>query len=162
MYIRVVVTYASLAGTNESDTITITALNGEGYATTLANKLLSRYRDPASIVSFDVGIRKAGYGGVFIKPTDFKDLTTDEAGEKGDLTWTAERVMLTSVRPDMGKGVIHLEALEARQYRRPAFISPASHTADYDAATAAQKEYAFIGNASNQLGAALTDGFYII
>ena len=70
--------------------------------------------------------------------------------------------MLTSVRPDMGKGVVYLEAIEARMYRKGAFISPASHTADWDAATAAEKEYAFIGNASNQLGAALTDGFYII
>lgn len=148
-WVRVVIIFASLPVGNQSDAITLTALSGANHAAALAGKILNRYRDPASIVSFDVDISKAGYGGVLIKPTDLKDLTTDEASEHGDLTWTAERVMLTSVRPDMGKGVVHLEAIETRQYRRYGFIAPAGYP-DYGSATDAQKEYAYIRDAAPQ------------
>ncbi len=160
-YIRVVVTFADLDAGNQFDYIAVTASTGATHAQTLADKLLSRFRNPASIVSFDVDIAKAGFGGVFIKPTDMKDLTTDEAGEKGDLTWTQERVMLTSVRPDMGKGVIHLEAIEARMYHHYCFISPAG-TPDYGSASDYEKlYYGFIGDANNMVGGGTADGYYI-
>lgn len=66
--------------------------------------------------------------------------------------------MLTSVRPEKDK--VSIEVIQTKMYRRYGFIAPAG-TLDYDSATAAQKEYAFIGDANNKVGAALVDGYYI-
>ena len=44
-------------------------------------------------------------------------------------------------------------------YRRYGFIASAGHP-DYGSATAAEKLYAFIGDASNEVGAG-DDGYYI-
>jgi hypothetical protein len=160
-WVRVVVTNGSLAGSNKSDTITLTALSASIFASTLAQKILSRYRDPSSVVTFEVDINNVAYNSVFIKPTDLKDLTTDEAFEKGDSTWVAERVMLTSVRPDIAKGRVQIEAIETKMYHLYGFIAPASQP-DWNSATAVQKEYAYLGDAANnELGSANDPGFYI-
>ena len=160
-YIRVMVDTASLPGSNQSDTITITALNGSSYAAMIAQKLLSRYRDPSGPVSFDVDINNVAWSSTFIKPTDFKDITTDEAVEKGANTWSLKRCILTSVRPDFSSGKLRVEAIDANMYRRPAFIAPSGYP-DYPGATAAQREYAYIGDGSNQVNAGTEEGFYII
>jgi hypothetical protein len=160
-YVRVVVTSASLAGSSQTDTdITITALNGSSYATTIAQKLLSRYRDPSGLLSFEVDINNVAWSSTFIKPTDFKDITTDEAVEKGANTWSLKRCILTSIRPDFTKGKVRVEAIDANMDRKYAFIAPPGQP-NWDSATDAEKEYAYIGDAANnQLGAANDPGFY--
>src|SRR3990167_3104000 len=159
-WIRVIVTYASLAGGNQSDTITISSLGGETYATTIANKLLSHYRNPPVTVTFSIDLNNIAYGGYLIRPTDLKDITTNEPFEKGDTTWVQERCMLLSVRPDFSSSKIDVEAIESKMYRRYMFIAPAGYP-DYGSATAAQKEYWFIGDANNKVNSGGEDGYYI-
>lgn len=157
-YIRVVVTLASLAASSKTDTITVTALPADTLASSLALKLLSRYRDPAATVSLDIDINNVAWNSKFIKPTDIKDITTDEAAEKGSSTWNKERMMITSVRPERDK--VTVELAETRMYHRYGFIAPAG-LPDYPSATAAQRMYGFIGNGSNMVNAGTEDGYYI-
>ena len=51
------------------------------------------------------------------------DLTTDEALEKGDSTWSNERLMITSLRPDFKASKLQVEAVETKMYHKYAFIS---------------------------------------
>lgn len=159
-WVRAIVTAASLPGGDQIDSISITALSGESHATTLAQKHLSRYRNPVSIVSFEIDWNMIANGNNFVKPTDLFDLTTDEAQEYGDLTWNKERVMLTSVRPDLSSGRVQIEAIETRMYRRYGFIAPAGYP-DYGSASAAQREYGFIGDMNNKVNGSAIDGYYI-
>jgi len=159
-YIRVLVTTADLPGSSDTGGLTLTAINGASFATFLARKILNRFRDPAASVKFQVGINNVAYGSAFLKPTDLIDLTTDEAFEYGEEGWAGERIMLTSVRPDVEKGVVDVEGLETKQYKIYGFIAPASQP-DWDSASDAEKLYAYIGDASNKLGAANDDGRYI-
>jgi hypothetical protein len=59
--IRVIVDTSSLPGSNQTDTITISSLNGDSYATTIANKILNRYRDPVATVGFSIDINNMAY-----------------------------------------------------------------------------------------------------
>jgi len=157
-YCRVIVTIASLPGSNKVDAIAITALNGATLAATLAQKILNRHRNPIASISLNVDINNAAYGGVFIKPTDLKDITTDEAFEHGINAWSKERVMLTSVRPDISTGKVSIEAVETKFYRRYGFIAPAGQP-NYGSASAAQREYAYIGDGSNKVNGGTEDGY---
>lgn len=148
-YCRVIVTFASLPVIDKNDTITITGIAGLTLATTLAQKILSRYRDPVSTVAFEVDISNVAWASAFIKPTDIKDITSDEAFEKGVNSWTKERVMITSLRPDFTSGKVGVEAIETRQYRLYGFIAPAGYP-NYGSASAAQKEYCYIRASSPQ------------
>jgi len=157
-YVRVLVTPADLPGGDATDTITIAALSGEQYATTLARKILGRYRDPASIVSFEVGLINAVYDGAFIKPTDLKDLSTPRAFEFGEAGWDKERLMLTSVRLDGNK--VKLEGIETKMYLDYIYIAPAGYP-DAPSATPEQKKRWFIGDANNKINGGTEDGRYI-
>ena len=152
--IRIIVDTTELPGTDQSDGITITALQGDIYAATLADKILQRYRDPVSEVTFDVDINHVARGTSFIKPTDLIDVTTDEAFEKGKDSWTNERLMITSTRPDFSGSKISIAAIKtgipADNTRRFGFIAPTGFP-DYAAATDAQREYAFIGTSIDNL-----------
>lgn len=159
-YVRVIADTSALPAANSNDSIEITALAADTFASTLAQKIINRYRNPAATVTFDVDLNNAAYGGVFIKPTDIKDITTDEACELGSASWTKERVMLTSVRPDAAAGKVSVEGIETRFYRCYGFIAPAGNP-DYPDATAVQREYGFVGNASNKVNAGTGDGYYI-
>lgn len=160
-YIRVMVTNGSLAGSSQTDSdITITALSGLQFAITVARKISSRYRDPSSIVKFDVDINDVASGSVFLKPTDLRDITTDEAFEFGDSTWIDENVMLTSVRPDFARGRVSIEAIETKMYLKYGVIAHSGQP-DWDAADVDEQKHAYIGDGSNQLGVGNDDGFYI-
>ena len=159
-WIRIVVDISALPASDKTDVIEISTLDGESYAAYLANKLLARYRDPSSTVSFSIDINNVAHDLEFIKPTDLKDLTTAEASEKGKSTWSKERLMLTSVRPDFSGGKVQIEAIQTRMYKKYGFIAPAGQ-ADWNLATEAEKEYCFVGDASNQLGTANTEGFVV-
>ncbi len=158
-YVRVVITAASLPGTNQTDTVTITTLPGAIYAATVANKLLNRYRDAVPAVSMEVDINDIAYGPDCLKVTDYKDITTDEACKLGAATWSKERVMVTSVRPDFQAHKITVEAIGAAMKRRYGFIAPSGYP-DYPSATAAQRKYAFIGDGNNKVNGGTEDGYY--
>ncbi|MBI5233520.1 MAG: carbohydrate binding domain-containing protein [Deltaproteobacteria bacterium] len=144
------------------DAITVTEINADLYAQILANMYLRRYKDPVASVKFDVDMNALSYNNKLRTVTDLIDLTTDEAFEKGDDSWTKERVMLTSLRPDFEKHKVRVEAIETKIYtNKYGFIGASSITADWDSAAAAQKLYAFIGDSNNQLGAANDEGFKI-
>ncbi len=159
-WIRVVVDYAALPAQGTSDTIDITTLNGLGMASQLAGKILNRYRDPVSTVSFEMDISNMVYGSGFIKPGDLKDITTDEAFEYGSPTWAGERVMITKVRPDMNNHRVRVEAVETKMYRKYGFVAPAGQP-DYPAATASERERAYIGDGSNMVNGGTEDGYVI-
>lgn len=159
-YCRVVVTAASLPTTDKNDTITTTAIAGATLAASIAQKILARFRDPVTTISFDVDIINVALGATFIKPTDIKDITSDEAFEKGVNTWAGERVMVTSLKPDFAKGKVSVEAVETRFYRRYGFIAPAGYP-NYSSATTAQKEYAYIGDASNMVNGGTENGYVV-
>lgn len=148
-YVRVLITTASLPASNQSDTVTITALDAESYATALAMKLLVRYRDPIVSVSMEIDLNGVAWNGTFIKPTDLKKITSDEVFEKGETGWTQETVMLTSVSPNFETGRVTVEAIETKLYRVYGFIAPAGQ-ADYGSATATEKEYAYIRDTAPQ------------
>ncbi|MBI5588461.1 MAG: hypothetical protein HY889_08880 [Deltaproteobacteria bacterium] len=159
-YIRVIVNTANLPPAGATDTVTVTPLDGDAMAANLATKLLSRYRDPASSVSLEIDINNAVFNSRFIKPTDLKDITTDDACEKGYGSWTKERVMITSVRPDFASGKVTIEAVETKMYRVYGFI-PAALFPDYGPSSQTQRLYGYIGNASNRVNAGTKDGYYI-
>lgn len=160
MYARVIAVTVELPSSDKTDAVEITALAGAIFASTLAHKLVNRYRDPASVVSFDVDMNNAAWQGRFLRPTDIKDITTAEAAEFGAGEWVKERVMLTSVRPDIAAGRVSIEAVETRFYQRYGFIAPAG-LPDYPSASSVQREYGFIGRAAdNRVDAGATDGYY--
>ena len=159
-YVRVLVAAGELPLSNKSDTVTITAVNGDITASVLAEKILNRYRDPVAAVSLEIDLNNVAWNGQFIKPTDLKDVTTGEASEKGTDAWVKERVMLTSVRPDYSNHRVSIEAVETRMHRRYAFIAP-DGTPDYTLASPAQRMYGFIGDAGNSVGSGSIDGYYV-
>ncbi len=159
--IRVVVDTASLPiSGSPSDEIAITSLDGGSHAAALANKLLRRYRDPVSTVGFGLDINDVSNNSEFIKPTDLIDVTTDEACDKGQNDRINERLMITSIRPDFTASKVKIEAVQARMSRRYGFIAPAGYP-DYPSATDEQRQYAFIGDASNNVDGGTVDGYYI-
>ena len=159
-WVRVIITYANLPVGNQSDAITITALNASAFVAQLAQKILSRYRNPVSEITFSLDINNVAWNNQFIKPTDIKDITSDEAFEFGDSSWLQERIMITSIKPDFEKHKIDIEAIETKTYRRYGFIAPAGYP-DYPTASAAQREYAFIGDINNKVNGGTEDGYYI-
>ncbi|VAW37788.1 hypothetical protein MNBD_DELTA02-721 [hydrothermal vent metagenome] len=162
-WVRVIVETASLPGGDQSDTIVITAMDGKSFATGLASQLLRRYRYPVSTVSFSVDINNVSKGGNYLKPTDLVDVTTDEAGEKGEGAWDKTRLMITSLRPDFAGAEIKIDAIDTGMTRRYGFIAPSGYP-DYGTATDEQRERAFIGRASDNMvndGSFYVDGFYI-
>jgi hypothetical protein len=162
-WVRVIVETEDLPSADKSDSITISPLDGESYAAYIANKLLLRYRDPVAVVGFKVDINSAINGQEFIKPTDIIDITTDEACSKGKDAWVNERMMLTMVRPDFATATVQIEALQTKMYLGAGFIAPAGYP-DYDTASEAEREYAYIGRASDNKvydGSAYVDGNYI-
>lgn len=159
-YIRAVISAGGLPLTDKTDAVSIVPLGGERLASTLATKLMNRYRDPAAAVSFELDINNLACNSEIIKPSDIKDITTVEACGKGRSQWERERVMLTSVRPDFSGHRISIEGIETKMHRRYGFIAPPG-LIDYAASTAAQREYAFIGDASNKVNGGTADGYYI-
>ena len=158
--IRVIVTSSSLPVGNQSDDINVTNLNTNTLVGQLAQKILNRYRNPVTTIKFDLDINNVAWNSQFIKPTDLKDITTDEAFEFNESSWSNKRVMLTSIKPDFEKNKIQCEAIETQLFKRYGFIAPAGYP-DYPTATTVQREYAFIGNSSNQVNAGTVDGYII-
>ena len=131
---------------------------------TLANKWLNRYRDPVATIPFKIGLNDTSNGGEMWKATDTFNLTTDDACVFGKDRLDSEPMMLLSVRPDSINNEIKFSAIQTKIYRLYGFIGPASMTSDYSAATEAEREYAFIGRASDNKvydGSDYVDGYLI-
>ncbi|HHL40889.1 MAG TPA: hypothetical protein ENJ37_10320 [Deltaproteobacteria bacterium] len=157
-YVRVVVDTSALPASTASETVTVTSLGGDTFAASLAGKILSRYRDPVSIVAFDIDINASADTSAMRKPTDVVDLTSDEAADRGRPRWTRERIMLTSVEHDVASSRLSVKAVQTRMYRRYGFIAPAGQP-DYPSASAAQREYGYIGDGANKVGG--EEGYHI-
>lgn len=155
-FIRVVVTLASLPGGNQSDTITCTTMAGSTYATALANKILNRFRDPVATIKATMDMNNAVDDSKLIFPTKVFTITTDEVGVFGKESLSSEQVMATRVRPQ--GFAVDLSFVQTKLFKRYGFIG--SGSVDYDNG-AADHDYAFIADSSNQLGAA-NDGAYLI
>lgn len=160
-YIRVVVTVGELPGTSQSDTLAISSLPGAQLATALATHWVARYRDPQVELSFDLDIADAVHLDRFIKVSDIVKITSDRIVTKGRPKWDQERIFLTAVKPDFSKMKISVEGIHTAFKKRYGFIGPSSLICDYDSATKAQKEYAFVGNNDNKVGVKGEDGYYI-
>ncbi|HAO93426.1 MAG: hypothetical protein A2X93_09170 [Deltaproteobacteria bacterium GWC2_56_8] len=141
-YLRVIVDAGALPAADATDYITVEPLNGPVLASSVANKLLNFYRDPSSTVSFEVDINNGTTSGRFLRPTDLLDITTDEASDKGVSSWQRERVMITSVRPDITAGKTAIEAMRAKMMRNYGFVAPPD-TPDYGAASKETRAYGF-------------------
>ncbi len=159
-WIKLVVDYANLPAQNLSDTIQITTLNGLSMASQLAQKILNRYRDPVSVITFEMDINNMVYDSSLIRPADLKDITTDDAFELGKDSWTNERVMITRLRPDMSRHRVRVEAVKTQLYRRYGFVAP-SGQADYPGAAKAQRDRAYIGDGSNKVNGGTEEGYLI-
>ena len=156
-YCRVIITYASLPGTSGSCTVTISTLAGTALATSLANKQLSRYRDPAGTATFRIGVNTGVYNSAFVQPSDMKNITTVDGLEYSEQGWTLEPCMVTMVRPH-GQ-FLDIEVVESKFYRRTCFVAPAGYP-DYPRATTAQRKYGFIGDTNNKVASGTVDGYY--
>ncbi|MDO8426964.1 MAG: hypothetical protein Q7T24_05565 [Deltaproteobacteria bacterium] len=159
-YTRVIAVTGELPQADQNDTVSIAPLDGDKFASSLAQKILNRYRDPVAAVSFDIDLNNAAFNSQFIRPADIKDLTTDEAAGFGAEKWVKERVMLTSVRPDFTAHKVSCEAIETRMFRLYGFIAPAGFP-DYQSASAEQRRWGFVGGADNKVNNAQADGYYI-
>ncbi|WKZ33682.1 MAG: hypothetical protein QY316_04575 [Thermodesulfobacteriota bacterium] len=157
-YIRVIAVISELPYSDASAPVLITGGRGETHAAALAQKLLSRFRDPVATASFEIDMNSIAFMDRFIKPSDLKDCTTDEACGMGRTGWVRNRLMLTSVRPDFSTHKVSVEAVETKMHRRYAFIAACGQN-DYGEASGKERAYGFVGGAGNSTGG--EDGYYI-
>lgn len=157
-YIRVIVVISELPYSYASGPVFISGGKGDAHAAALAQKLLNRFRDPVAAASFEIDMNSIAFMDRFIKPSDLKDCTTNEACGMGMDGWVRNRLMLTSVRPDFSTHKVSIEAVETKMHRRYAFIA-ASGQADYGEASEKEKAYGFVSGAGNLTGG--EDGYYI-
>jgi hypothetical protein len=160
-YIRVMVTAADLPGGNQSDSLTITQLDGPSIANSLASRWVARYADPQAEIDFSLDLSDAWHNDKLMRVSDIAEVTHDSIVTKGKNGWQAERIFLTSVRPDIEKKEVKISGILTGFKRRYGFIGPASLTVDYDAASEAEREYAFVGDDANMVGSDNEDGYNI-
>lgn len=160
-YVRVLITALDLPELNKDDEITITSLLGASHVASISSKLLNRYRDPVSTIEFSLDMNLiANTDNKPIKPTDVFYLTTDEATVKGKSSLDAEHMMILSMKPQKTK--LMISCIQTKISERAAFIAPAGYP-DYPSATSQQREYAFIGRASdNKVNGGTEEGYLII
>jgi hypothetical protein len=151
-WIRVVVTYASLPGSNQNENLAVTDISGSLFATALATHWVARYRDPQAELTFDLDFGNAIYLNRFLKVSDVIKISSERIITKGKPEWSDELIFLTSARPDFQKKRMRMTGMQTTFAKRYGFIAPSTVTADYDGATDDEREYAFIADASNYLG----------
>lgn len=164
-YVRIIVDVSALPVSTQSDTINITDGSGSTYSSILANKIMSKYRDPATSVTFNVSMNDINNDGNFLKVADTVKMTTDGAFDFGRDSWTEEQMLITSVRPNFATNKVGITAIQKRAGDqaglRALFIGPAGQP-DYGSATTAQREYGFIGATGTNLVGGTDDGYYVI
>lgn len=163
-YIRIIIDITALPGSNKSDSITLTALNGSIYANTIASRLVNRFSSPVATVKGSIDFKDMNNSGSLYAPTDLFRLTTDKVTVFGQGNFNQELCMMLSVRPDEKEQKINFEAIQAKLNTRAGFIAPSGQP-NYDTASEAQREYAHIGRTSDNKvydGSDYVDGFYVI
>ena len=133
---------------SKSDDITITELAGETYALTLATRLLNRYLDPVVTIKGEVDYRDIHDAGVMYSPTDIVNITTDEVSIYGKSLFSKEPCILIDIKPNDKTQKVSFEAMPTKLGIGGGYIAPAGFP-DYASATSEQKQYAFIGRASD-------------
>ena len=163
-YLRVIVDSTATPGSNQNDTITLTALAGETYASTAASRLLNRFLDPVPTVNGSLDMRDINNSGVMYAPTDIVNVTIGKVKIFGQDSFDAEPCILLDVRPDERSQKIKIQAMPTRLGKRGAFIGPAG-LPDYAGATAEERGFAFIGRTSDNKvfdGSVFIGGYYVI
>lgn len=159
-YIRVLTNAAELPAANATGTITISALNGQALASAISHRIINRYRDPSALVKFDVMINQIAYDNRLVSLADLKDITTEDACEKGASSWTKKRIIITSARPDFQNFKIGIEGMDAKIFGRYAFITAAGYP-DYPVASEEQRRRGFIGDANGKINGGTEEGYRI-
>lgn len=120
----------------------------------VAGRLLARFLNGAKTLTFSMEMKDGGL--------DLADIFIADTARIQTVTGAnaARRFQVTEKKRG-ALGRWDFKALEASGGHRAGFIGPNTLPADYDSATAAQKQYAFIGTASNKVGNLVEDGYYV-
>jgi hypothetical protein len=121
------------------------------YARTLACRRLWQNRDPMPILKFDVEAKDAG-----IRTGEYAKISTDELLDECGAPLAG--AVFQVVRREKKEAAIALSALQIVD-RRACFIAPPGQ-ADYDSATAAEREYGYICAATGRM--TNDDGGYVV
>jgi hypothetical protein len=153
-YIRVVVVYDDLPATDQTDTITLNGISGSVLANSIAHHYVARYStSPQGEPKFSLPIHSAVYNNDFVKPGDLVKLTTDSLASRSTPEWDEESVFLLSTNFDPAKKRLECSGMQTGFRRKYGFIGASTITNDYDSATTSEKEYAFIADDRDNLGA---------
>jgi hypothetical protein len=163
-YIRVIVTFANLPVSDQSDTITIAALSGDTYAQIIGDRFLNRFSVPLPTISAEVDLKDFHTGGDMFAPMQTVELTSDKVAAFDKNGFTNEPCMLLSVKPSFGKAKAKITLAPTRLIKRYGFICPNGYP-DYATATESERSHCFIGRTSDNKvydGTNYVDGYYII
>jgi len=131
------------------------ALNGNEIAQEVAARVLNRYRIPPVLVTAPLIFTKRGLQLGDMVRVSHDALLNVRAGTMGLSDQIFEVV---EVNPDYRRALIDVKLLDTT-FRRYAYIGPMT-MADYGAATAAEKLYAYWGDTNNKVNAGAEDGYY--
>ncbi len=163
-FIRVLITVASLPGSNQTDDITITALSGGLYAKIAADRLLKRFAEPLPTISGEIEIKDMHKDGELAHPMQPILLTTDKISMFGHNGFDQETCVFLSVKPNFKNMTAKFTASQTRLDQRYSFICPNGYP-DFADATTYQREHCFIGRTSDNKvydGTSYVDGYSII
>lgn len=163
-YVRVIVTVASLPGSNQTDDITITNLQGSTYASITADRLLKRFSSPLPTISGELDIKDMHNDGDMIYPMQQMSLTTGKISLFGKNGLSQEPCFYLSVKPNFKTMKVAFTAAQTRLDKRYGFICPNGYP-DYATATEFQREHCYIGRTSDNKvfdGTDYVDGYSII
>lgn len=125
-------------------------------ASVVANRTLARFSDPPKKGRVIVELKDSG-----TKTANIVKITSDMVVDFNGFTLFEQQYEVIQKR-QISRSEFEYHILDTAFSKRPAFIGPGS-LPDYDSATDEQKrDYAFIGNASGQVGVLLEDGYYIV
>lgn len=126
----------------------------QGSAT--ARRILSRFVKGARLVTGSLECKDDDD----VKLGSFVYVTTGQI-QKPDGSTDSKRIMqVTKKERDSLGGRMKITFLDTGSLKRVLFISPIGHP-DYNAATAVQRRYGFIGDTQNRVGTLKEDGYYV-
>ena len=128
-------------------------------ALSLAGRLISRYKRAARIAKFELDIKddvNVNVGEFFFMYTSDILSKLSTSATRSPTSWQA-----TQKSEKRKEGRISIESLEARGLKY-CIIGPNTLPSDYDSATAAEKQYCWIGTSANLVGNFAEDGYYIL
>lgn len=132
-----------------------TALDGVSLAREVAFRTLGRYKVPPIQIRVPLIFTKRG-----LQTGDMVQVSHDALPnvKAGTIGLTDSIFEVVEVNPDYAQGLIEVRLIDT-SFRKYAYLGPTS-MADYGAASATEKLYAYWGDASNQVGAGAVDGYW--